>query len=248
VLTGAFTSVASGAAKTVLDQTALVEGFDYSYLVEGATKDFCDFGEPKNSESDELKELHLTKNRSKFRLNQRRMEELDKATEKAAIDYMNVSWNWISQIQHPDMRIINDNDGQPSLLETDYCAAGGDLSTHIYAFGIRDLKDPKSKLSNPHAFIYIPMNVKGKAGPHLGNIYYLVLLSIVNDSADCGDPSNADYARCRALRELAVMQMEGKKGREFREAIQLRIKYILPVDDPYLMHTKFHNGVIHGSL
>jgi hypothetical protein len=252
MLIAGVTGVAYGKDKTVLDQTALVEGFKPNHVVEGAHASFCRFSArimTLHDEEGELKELHLTMNRSKFKLKNRRTEEIDKVTKKRApIDYMNVKWNWISEIQLPDMRLFNDNDNKPQLLEQDYCAEGGDLSTHMYAFGITNLKDPKTKRSNPHAFIYLPMNKKNKESGYLGNSYYVFFFSIENDTSLCNSQL-ADYPRCKALRELAVKRMEGVKGKEFREEVQRRITLILPVDHPYdVITAEYHNGVIHGSL
>ncbi|HEX5161886.1 MAG TPA: hypothetical protein VFV88_09190 [Steroidobacteraceae bacterium] len=237
--------------KTVLDQKATVEGFWTTH------EKFCKFdygnGMASNSNDPALKELHL-KVGSKFKLKNRRTEQDTKAAVASSnpptVDFLNVYWSSSSEIEDPDMRVFNEN---KEPLGQDYCDDGGDLSQHVYAFGIHDMTDSESGLTNPHAFIYIPMNVGGKAPSPLGNRHYLAILSIENDLSLCepknGSPRRPDYPRCVALRELAIMQMGGLGGKDFRDEIEKRISIILPPTTPYpALRMRFHNGVIHGNL
>lgn len=238
--------------KTVLDQKAVVGGFWTNHNA------FCQFdigggAGISTARDDELGELHLKKG-SKFKLKNRRMEEGFSAADATGaplpVDFLNVDFNSSSQIEDPDMRVFN---AEKDPLETDYCESGGDLSQHVYVFGIHEMTDPKTGLTNPHAFIYIPMNVSHKASRPLGNRHYLAVLSIENDSSLCeppqGEQPRPDYKRCVALRQLAVFQMNGMPGKDFRREVENRILDILPATTPYpSLKIRFHNGVIHGNL
>jgi hypothetical protein len=146
-----------------------------------------------------------------------------------------------------------------SGTDADPCGKHDELSRHVFLAAIHDLPDPANEgAKSPHALIYIPFH---NSNPEAGGPYqfHLLVFNVVNDRGKCGDADSLATNRCKALRDITVDALDHVPEDTFIVHIQNAIDKILPpngtpqVDPPdprgpQVSNSRFHNGVIHGSL
>jgi len=234
---GVFGSARAPAAKkTVLDQVALVTH------IEASLGDYCNFKAAIDADgiTPEEKEFHLRINKSKFQLERR--DDYKR--------YFDVKFSITNPLQKPDVFVLpNDDDksARYAVAPFNYCKEGGSLKGYVVGLGIKEMPDPEHHGRDLHAFVYIPMRLDKRTDEDLGDEFILLVITVVNDTSQC-KAGTKFYARCIALRELAVMQMEGAKPDDFRKAIDDRINDILPPTLRDFGQVEYHNGVVHGTL
>jgi hypothetical protein len=235
-----FTNTAS-AQSSPLDQTATVKD------VKDTKPNPC---QPNNEPGEKYsKYFGLKPNKSKFNV-----------VNRDGLRYrINVKALFRKEIEKPDFYLFNTG---TLPITADPCTEGGDISKHFYAFSVHDLINPEDKKLGPHALIYIPLDFKLDAPPKLADEFHLVVLTIESDANKCEGEEYEDSqrARCRALNKIYKTKADAEPAYKFIAAVEESIGDILPPTRSSVpaarqskklfgpLQTKFHNGVIHGTL
>jgi hypothetical protein len=216
-----------GPAKSVFDQTATVIDPDYY-------SSNCNFRDHLKDQDDH-KDKPPLKKKKKFDVGKRHGLRY----------FVDVQWNFWSVLEQPDLYAVSSN---KVPMDFDYCQDGGTIRGHVFAFGIKNLKNPEGDGHTRHAFIYLPMNVgNDKRSDGLGNRFYLIYMSIADKESECENDKEVD-AQCKALYDLATLHDHNAPEYEFIQAVMDKISDILPERPGDVIRLKFHNGVIHGNL
>ena len=125
-------------------------------------------------------------------------------------------------------------------------------------FALHKIPEPGNPYSEGwHAIFFVP--VKPSSGPEW---FYLFVLGIKDDSSKCVQNDGSVNARCKELRDLAIMKMENVTMAEISRKLNDKLDVFLPpsgsahkstkgkqvTDSDDTAKAKYHNGVIHGPL
>jgi hypothetical protein len=160
-------------------------------------------------------------------------------------------------IENPGFYLLNTH--RPPLRQ-DPCNENGDVSTAFFAFAIHELPEPVTGKLEPHAIIYIPMNVLHVKPPNLGDSFYVLVLAVEEDDAQCQTYPPEAQARCSKLNSLYKLIDGSAPDYEIIDEIVKAMPTILPPQQLAVDRAQrpvanksstaafMHNGVIHGNL
>lgn len=149
------------------------------------------------------------------------------------------------EMEEPRFYVFNKD---KQAIKVEACKNNNSLKKYPFAFAIHDIADHNDKgrhKKSPHAFLFVPSDLKPATPDGVTDHYHLLVYSIAKKKEDCDALGELPKKRCEALHRLNKLQKEAEQT-DFIIEIWKAIDDISPMGGP--SGGRFHNGIIHGSF